>query len=189
MKKGQFYIIAALVLILFMFYARYSSRFEITQAADTQDFFSGLKKEILRSASFAYYQGPYSSSVESNVSSFLDFARNVSSSQGQRAEALVIVFVPLYSNYNASVINFLSSAVDVNITVSGNEQNVTGLSDKGSARFMFNGVGRNATVNVTYVRGGVKSSDVFNLTSRKLNTYADIRLLSSSVTWSARVIA
>ncbi len=186
--KGQFYIIAALVLILFMFYAHYNSRFEIPQAVDTQDFFSIVKKEVLRSASFAYYQGPYSSSVENNVSYFLDFARNVSASQGQRAEIMVIVFLPVYSTYNVSVINFLTSAVDVNLTISGYEQNITNLADKSSARFIFNGVNQNATVNVTYVRGGAKTSSVFNLTSRKLNSYADIKMISSSVTWSDRVI-
>lgn len=186
--RGQFYIIAALVLILFMFYARYNSRFEVPQAVGTQDFFSNAKKEVLRSASFAYYQGHYPSSVESNVSSFLDFTKNVSASQGQRMEALVIVFLPVYSSYNVSVINFLAAAVDINVTISGNEQNTTGLADKSSARFIFNGIDKNAVVNVTYVRNGIKNSDVFNLTSRKLNVYADLKLISSLVTWSDRVV-
>ncbi len=188
--KGQFYIIAALVLILFMFYAHYNSRFEISSNADySKDFFSAAKEEILRSASISYYQGPYSSSVESNVSYFLDFVRNTTASQGQRAEVLVMVFLPIYSTYNVSVINFLTSTVDVNVTVSGNEQNITSLADKGSARFIFNGIDKNATVNVTYVRSGTKTSNVFNITSRKLNTYADVKLISSSVTWSDRVTA
>ncbi len=186
--KGQFYIITALVLILFMFYAHYNSRFEISKSIDySQEFFSGLKEEILRSASFAYYQGPYSSSVENNVSSFLDFSRNVSNSQGQQMEAIVLVFLPTYSSYNVSVINFLRSAADVNITISGNEQNTTSLADKGSARFVFSGVEHNATVNVTYVKSGSKTSNVFNLTSRRLNTYADVKLISSTATWSDRV--
>ncbi|MBI4177558.1 MAG: hypothetical protein HY516_04285 [Candidatus Aenigmarchaeota archaeon] len=190
MKKGQFYVISALVLILFMFYAHYNSRFEIPKNIDYgREFFSSLKTEVLRSASFAYYQGPYSSSVESNVSSFLDFARNVSASQGQRAEVLVVVFVPAYSTYNVSVINYMTSSVDVNITISGSEQNITSLADKGSARFIFNGVAQNSTVNVTYMRNSVKSSDAFNLTSRKLNAYADVNLVSSAVTWSDRVVA
>lgn len=190
MRKGQFYIIAALVLILFMFYAQYNSRFEIPGSVDySRDFFSIVKKEILRSASISYYQGPYSSSVESNVSYFLDFARNTTASQGRRAEVLVIVFLPIYSTYNVSVINFLTSTIDVNVTISGNEQNVTNLADKSSARFIFNGIDRNATVNVTYIRSGTKTSSVFNITSRKLNTYADVKLISSLVTWSDRVTA
>ncbi|MBI2085526.1 MAG: hypothetical protein HYT71_03360 [Candidatus Aenigmarchaeota archaeon] len=187
--KGQFYIITALVLILFMFYAHYNSRFEIPKSVDySQEFFSSLKEEILRSASFAYYQGPYSSSVENNVSVFLDFSTNVSNSQGQRMEAIVLVFLPIYSSYNVSVINFLGAAADVNVTISGNEQNTTNLENKGSARFVFTGVEQNATVNVTYVKSGSKNSDVFNLTSRRLNAYADVKLISSSATWSDKVI-
>ncbi len=187
--KGQFYIITALVLILFMFYSNYNSRFEISKSVDySQEFFSGLKEEILRSASFAYYQGPHSSSVESNVSSFLDFSRNVSNSQGQRMETLALIFLPVYSSYNVSVINFLGAAVDVNVTISGNEQNTTNMADKSSTRFVFNGVEHNATVNVTYSRDGSKFSDVFNISSRRLNVYADVKLVSSSSTWVDKVV-
>ena len=187
--RGQFYIIAALILILFMFYARYNTRFEIPESIDyTQGLFSNMKMEVLRSVSSSYYIGPYSRSVENNVSSFLDFLRNVSDSHGQKMEALVIVMIPRSSSYNVSVINFLIKTVDVNISVAGIEQNTTNLADKASARFIFNGVPENATVNVTYVRDGVKSSDEFNISARKLNTYADMKLISSLATWSDRVI-
>ncbi|MFH0889969.1 MAG: hypothetical protein V1836_02380 [Candidatus Aenigmatarchaeota archaeon] len=186
--KGQFFIIGALALILFMFYAHYNARFDLPKTADySQNLFSNMKTEILRSASYAYYQGAYSHSVESNVSSFVDFLRNVSTSHGQRLETLVIVMIPLSSSYNVSAINFLSQTIDLNITISGVEKNTTGLVDKGVAKFVFSGVDENATVSVTYMRAGAKLSDAFNITARKLNTYAEIRLLSSLSTWSDRV--
>ncbi|MBI3413202.1 MAG: hypothetical protein HY051_03925 [Candidatus Aenigmarchaeota archaeon] len=187
MKKGQFFVIGALVLILFMFYATYNSRFEVAKPVDyTKDLFSNVKSEVLRSASLAYYQGPYSSSVESNVTYFLDFVRNAT--QSQRSEVLAIIFLPVFSDYNVSVVNFLTSPIDINVTVGGVERNTTSLTDKSSVRFVFNTVSHNSTVNVTYVRNGVKTSNVFNLTARKLNTYVDIKLFSSKVTWTDKVV-
>ena len=186
--RGQFYIIAALVLMLFMFYATYNARFDIPEQVDyAQSLFSNMKSEVLKSASYSYYVGPYSRSVENNVSSFLDFLRNVSAAHGQKMEAVVVVMIPRSSSYNVSVINFLTKSVDINISISGNEQNITGLADKGSVRFVFNGITGNATVNVTYVKDNVKSSDKFNISTRKLNAYADLKLISSLSTWSDRV--
>ncbi len=186
--KGQFYIIAALVLILFMFYARYNSRFSVSETVDyTQGFFENIKKETLRSVVYAYYAGQSSFSVESNVSSFMDFLRNSSLSHGQRMEAFVVVAIPEHSNFNMSVINFLGSAADFNVTVSGAENNVTNLADKGSARFVFNDVAGNATVNVTYVKGATRTSDVFNISAQKLGVYAEIKLVSSTLTWADKV--
>ncbi len=183
--KGQFYVIAALVLILFMFYARYNSRFSVAEPVDyTRVFFENIKKEIPRSASYAYYAGPSSFSVESNVSAFMEFLRNSSLSHGQRMEAFVVIAIPERPNYNISVINFLSVSADFNVTVSGSEDNVTNLADKGSARFVFPNVAENATVNVTYVRGGARSSGVFNVSANKLNVYAELKLISSALTWA-----
>ncbi len=185
--KGQFYIIAALVLILFMFYARYNSRFSAAEPVDyTRGFFENIRKEIIRSAVYAYYAGQSSFSVESNVSSFMDFLRNSSLSHGQRMEAFAVVAVPDNLNYNISVINFLSGAADFNVTVSGAENNVTNLADKGSARFVFNDVAENATVNVTYVKGGARSSGIFNISTHKLDVYAEIKLVSNTLTWAGK---
>ncbi len=185
--KGQFFIIGALVLILFMFYANYNARFDLPRPVDySQDLFSVIEKEILRSVSYAYYQGPSSYSVESNVSMFADFLKNVSASHGQRLETLVIVMIPVSSSYNVSAVNYLSQPIDLTVGISGNTQSAS-VADEGSARFVFDNAGENATVSITYVRSGSELSDTFNVTSRKLNAYAEIRLLSSLSTWSDRV--
>lgn len=183
-KKGQFYIIGSLIIILLMFHARYSGMVSIEKPIDaSQNLFSNVKSEYFNALDSSYASKQASGSMEDNITSFLGFLNNVSISHGQRFESLAVAFVPKGLNYNVSVWNFEGESVNVGVSLGGISQTLS-LADKASGRLVFNDTTDFITATVNYTKTSGTTTIRFNITNRKLNGFIDIKMKTSKTTWS-----
>ncbi len=183
--KGQFYIIGALIIILFMFNARYSSRMSMEEPIDTsKNVFSNAKGEYFKALDASYASNPTSKNMEDNMTSFLDFLNNVSISHGQKLEAIAIAMIPRGSKYNVSVWNFMGESVNVTIVLGGAPQTIS-LSNKAAGRLVFNGTTDFIMATLNYTKAsGANSVSHFNITNRKLNAFIEIKMKTSKTAWA-----
>lgn len=186
-QKGQFYIIGALVIILLMFYSKYSATVRVEEPIDTsKNIFSNIKNEYFNALDSAYSSRQTSQTIEDNITTFLDFLNNVSISHGQRFESLAVAFVPQGSNYNASVLNFIGENITVSVVL-GNVSQTLSLTHKSSGRLVFNNTPEFVSTTVNYTRISSPSTErrnSFNISNRRLNGYVEMKMMTSKTTWS-----
>lgn len=182
--KGQFYIIGALIIILFMFHAKYSAMMNIEKPIDTsQNVFSNAKNEYFNALDSSYASNPTSRNVEDNMTSFMEFLNNVSVSHGQRFESLAVAFIPRVAEYNVSVWNFEGESINVSVVL-GNHLQTLSLANKAVGRVVFNGTSDFIIATVNYTKSTGTTTNHFNITNRKLNGFIDMKMKTSKTTWS-----
>jgi hypothetical protein len=119
-KKGQFFIIGALLFIL-LFYIGVSAKFSENIVIRSSDL-NYLYKNIDREYRHVYNIGLNQSSEQETLVNFTQFVRNVTKERNVNFQTLVVFTKNSSVDLNVTILNYFSTDLNISIDVSGETQ-------------------------------------------------------------------